>query len=215
MYLLILVLQSDNAKFYVQALNTTNMKILFTILLFTFGIYLTNANAQNIKSIEAEGNLESPKPCGCIELSAVTSENNPADILNGMGKCIEQKEFRKAARLFAIAGVYGTYDSYRVKDKSAHQALLVLQSNIFSKVSEDDKNNLLLSLQGQLKAGSEELSEICNAIRQVGMPKYFPRYMIQHGLQALTGKSGNGLVENFNSQESWDLSLKTYLHCGE
>lgn len=189
------------------------MKNFFIVTLLTLGINFINA--QNIVSFQAKGNLESPKPCGCVDLSEVTNENNPADILNGMGKCIKLKQFEKAVKLFAIAGVYGKYDTYRVKDKSAHQALLVLQQNILLNINESDKNNLIESLDKELKPGSNELSSICQAIQQVGNPRYYPKYMIQHGIQAFTENNGNGLVEEFNSDESWILALKSYLHCGE
>ena len=189
------------------------MKNLLTITLLFLGINFISGQT-NI-SIEAKGNLESPKPCGCVALSEVTIENNPADILTGMGKCIEQKQFEKAARLFAIAGVYGRYDAYRVKDKTAHQALLVLQQNILGNIDESDKTNLIAAVKSQFKLGSKELSDLCLAIQLVGIPKYYPKYMIQHGIQAFTENEGNGLIEGFNSEESWNLALKSYLHCGE
>jgi hypothetical protein len=189
------------------------MKYFLLITLLTLGLNLVNA--QKIINVEAKGNLESPNPCGCIELSEVTNENNPADILKGMEKCMQLKQYEKAARLFAIAGVFGTYDTYRVKDKSAHQALLVLQQNIFMNFEESIQNDLLNSLKKELKSGSKELSAICNAIQQVGTPKYYPKYMIQHGMQAFTDNPGDGLVKEFKSFESWNLSLKNYLHCGE
>lgn len=189
------------------------MKNLFIFTILTLGINLTNA--QTNVSIEANGNLESPKPCGCVDISEVTNENNPADILIGMGKCIELNQFEKAARLFAISGVYGKYDTYRVKDKTAHQALLVLQQNILLNIDEKDQRKLISSLEKELKAGSKELNDICQAIQKVGIPKYYPKYMIQHGIKAFTDNEGNGLLEEFNSSESWNLALKNYLHCGE
>ena len=178
-----------------------------------FSIY--NVQAQKTISLEAEGNLESPNPCECVELSKITNTHNPADILHGMKKCIEQKDFGKAVRLFAIAGVYGTYDSYRVKDKSAHQALIVLQQNNIMDSSEDNIKNLMAELKQTLKEDSTELKNVCEEIQKVGIPKYHPKYMIQHGIQAFIDAEGNGLVENFNSEKSWELALKTYLHCSE
>jgi hypothetical protein len=189
------------------------MKKILIIALISFGV--NSIQAQEINSIEAEGNLESPNPCGCVELSEVTNEHNPADILNGMGKCIELKDFDKAAKLFAISGVYGTYDTYRVKDKSAHQGLLVLQQNILMNIEEKDKESLISNLNKTLEKDSKELTEVCEAIRQIGMPNYFPKYMIQHGIQAFMDNEGNGLVEEFDSEESWKLALTNYLHCGE
>ncbi len=170
------------------------MKNLLIILILSISI---NAQAQKIISLEAEGNLESPNPCNCVEISEITNEHNPADILHGMRKCIEQKDFRKAARLFAIAGVYGRYDSYRVKDKSAHQALNVLQQNILMDISEEDKNNIIAELTQTLEKDSKEVKNVCQEIRKVGIPKYYPKYMIQHGIQAFTNTDGNGLVKDW------------------
>ncbi len=189
------------------------MKKILILALMTLG--MNNIQAQEIISIEAEGNLESPNPCGCVELSEITNEYNPADILTGMGKCIELKDFDKAAKLFAISGVYGTYDTYRVKDKSAHQALLVLQQNILMNIKEKDKKSLINSLNKTLEKDSKELNNVCQTIRKIGKPNYYPKYMIQHGIQAFMDNQGDGLVEEFNSEESWNLALTNYLHCGE
>lgn len=189
------------------------MKHFFTILFIIFSIHQIEAQTNVI--MNAEGNLESPKPLSCVDLSQVTSENNPADILKGMQKCIEQNDYINAARLFAIAGVYGKYDSFRVKDQTAHQALLVLQQEVFFGISEDQKNSLVSSLKKELKKGSNSLNEICEAIHKIGVPKYHPRYMIQHGLGAFSDNEGDGLNENFDSQKSWNLALNEYLHCQE
>ena len=189
------------------------MKNLFIIVLFLFGA--SQIIAQKTISIEANGNLESPKPLLCVHLSQVTNENNPADILNGMRECIKLKDFKNAVRLFAIAGVYGKFDTYRVINKSAHQALLVLQQSIIMNLEESERNSLFESLNKELEQGSDSLNEICQAINKIGFPKYFPKYMIQHGIQAFTGKEGNGLNEKFDSQKSWNLALKEYLHCEE
>lgn len=184
------------------------------ILILTFIIFAANnIQSQDINSIKAEGNLESPNPCGCIELSEVTNAHNPADILTGMGKCIELKDFDKAAKLFVISGVYGTYDTYRVKDKSAHQGLLILQQNILMDIEQKDQESLFSSLSKTLKKESQELAAVCQTIRQIGIPNYFPKYMIQHGIQAFEDNEGNGLVEDFESEESWELALTNYLHC--
>lgn len=189
------------------------MKKLLIVLLLISGV--NNSNAQDNTLFEAEGNLESPNPCGCVELTEITNKHNPADILNGMGKCIELQKFEKAAKLFAIAGVYGKYDTYRVKDRTAHQALLVLQQNIILKFGDDDKKKMMSSLQVLLEKGSHNLSAVCQSIQEVGVPEYIPKYMIQHGMQAFINKEDKGIVEDFDSKASWSLALESYLHCGE
>jgi hypothetical protein len=61
---------------------------------------------------------------------------------------------------------------------------------------------------------SKKLSAICTRIRQIGPPDYYPRYMVQHGIQAFTGfKTPNGLVPNFDARKAWTESLTSYLHC--
>ena len=187
------------------------MKKLFVIVSFLFGI--SQINAQKITSINAAGNLESPNPLKCVDLSQVTNENNPADIFNGMKECLKHKEFKNAAKLFAIAGVYGKFDTYRVKDKSAHQAIMVLQQNIIMNFDESERNSLFESLKTELAKGSTNLDEICQAIRKIGFPKYYPKYMIQHGIQAFLEKEGDGLNEKFDNEVSWNLALNEYLHC--
>ena len=189
------------------------MKKLLVLTLLIFGIH--SINAQKVISIEAEGNLESPNPLECVSLSEVSNNNNPADILKGMAKCIQFEEYQKAARLFAIAGVYGIYDTYRVKDKTAHQALLMLQQNVFSSFDNNQTDLLVQSLKKELGSNSESLTEICLKIKEIGKPAYHPTYMIQHGISAFTDNKGNGLVEDFDSKESWLLALNTYLKCGE
>ena len=190
------------------------MKLILIILLFAFGVN-NYTHAQKIISIEAEGNLESPNPCGCVEISEVTNKHNPADILNGMRKCIELKDFDKAAKLFVIAGVYGKYDTYRVKDQSAHQALIVLQQNILGDIEEENKQKFMTHLNKILEENSEEFKNLCQSIQQIGFPTYYPKYMIAHGIQAFTDNSGDGLVEEFDSEKSWNLVLKSFLPCGE
>ena len=197
---------------YVQIKIRTMKKSLILILLI-FGI--NHITAQKTISIEAVGNLESPNPLECVDISEVTNDHNPADILNGMGKCIEKEKYKKAAKLFAIAGVYGKFDTYRVKDRSAHQALLVLQQKILLNVNESVRNNLMNSLKIELESGSEKLNKICQSIQEIGIPKYYPKYMVQHGIQAFMKNKGNGLKAEFESEKSWNLALKEYLHCGE
>ena len=189
------------------------MKNLLILTLLLFGIH--SINAQKIISIEAEGNLESPHPLECVSLSEVSSNHNPADILNGMAKCIKIEEYNKAARLFAIAGAYGTYDTYRVKDKTAHQALLMLQQNVFSSFDENQTDLLFQSLKKELESNSENLTKICSKIKEIGKPVYHPTYMIQHGIRAFTDNKGNGIVEDFDSIESWILTMSSYLKCEE
>ena len=75
---------------------------------------------------------------------------------------------------------------------------------------------MISNLKRILERNSEELNTICQSIQEVGIPKYHPKYMIQHGIQAfLENEENDGLIKNFNSEESWNKALKSYLHCGK
>lgn len=188
------------------------MKKLFVAIAFISSAY--SISAQTNKSYEADGNLKSEKPLSCVDLSSVTNEHTPADILLGMKKCLEAKNYSSAAKLFAIAGVYGRYDSFRVKDKSAHQALVVIQQNMLMDFTDAEKNLLMEAMESELEKGSKNLTENCKAIRKIGPPKYLPKYMIQHGMQAFLNNGEQWLTDGFDSDASWNLSLESYLHCG-
>lgn len=179
--------------------------LIYSLLFF----WSYSINAQEVNQIGTE------YPLDCIELSEVKNSNNPADILIGTAKCIEQKQFDKAARLFMIAGAYGNYDISRVEDITAHNALSLLEQNLMSTLVEETKENLFSSLKKELKIDSFELNNNCQIIKEIGIPQYNPKYMIQYGVQVFSENEGNGLVENFNSDESWNTVLKSYLKCGE
>lgn len=185
------------------------MKNTFFALLIILSTLTIQAQVVNL---EAEGNLESLNPIGCLNLNQVSNSNNPADIYIGMSECIKNGKYENAAKLFAIAGAYATYDMKRVKDKSAHQAMIVLQMNTLGEINEDIKELLLQEIE-KIQNDTELLSQLCSEIRAIGMPTYYPKYMIQHGMGAFSDNQGDGLVEDFNETEAWEKALGTYLHC--
>ncbi len=181
---------------------------IFLFLLFSFNVF-----AEKIIFVDsAEGNLESPNPCGCVELSEVTNQHNPADIFNGVKKCLENREFNKAISLYLLANTYGRYDAYRVQDRSAHQAIAVLRQYALANLDRQNKMDFSRDFKETLSNSSKK-RRICQAIKKIGKPEYYPRYMIQHGIKAFLGGNGSGLVEDFDSNQSWHLSLTKYLGC--
>lgn len=180
------------------------------VILFLFMSCVKLISAQEINSINAVGNLESPNPLSCVGLSGVTNQHNPVDIINGLKKCTEQKEYNHAAKLYILSMAFARYDMKRVKDETAHQAIIVLQQGIFADFSEDEKN--ALTQEFNLVLG-EDFNSTCQFIKKIGSPNYHPTYMIQHGMDAFNKKKDKGLVKNFNSKETWNQILIDYLHC--
>jgi len=57
--------------------------------------------------------------------------------------------------------------------------------------------------------------ELCEKIKQIGQPTYYPRYMVQHGMGVILGtnQTSDGLVQSFNPKVAWEQTLSGYLSC--
>jgi hypothetical protein len=163
-----------------------------------------------ITNFETKDNLKSFHHLDCVDIAALTTDDTPADIYPAVRTCIDHGDFQRAARLLAIAGTYGRFDTLRVLDVSAHQAVQVLGMTNLRDLSQDAKEQFQAAFKAV--AGSDQLADLCGQVRKLGPPTYYPTYMMQHGMSAFTGKGG-GLKQDFNAAEAWDSSVSTYLHC--
>lgn len=170
--------------------------------------------AGNVTNFETKGNLAATKPVGCVTLDKLDNTYTPADLYPGMAKCLEMSEYKKAAYLFAIAGVFGRFDVYRVSDRTAHQATRVLLIQTFGTLSMEKKQAFRKVLHGMFNKGSASLKSTCAQIDKIGHPTYYPAYMIQHGMNAFTGNAKqDALVKDFDAKQAWRKALESYMHC--
>ncbi len=166
-----------------------------------------------ITNYRAEGSLASTQAINCIPLAQAKRKFTPPDLYRSVADCLAKDEYESAAKLFALAGIYARFDAERVTDKTAGQARTVLIMNTLSNVPEEKKNKLNASLSRITKT-PELLSALCEEVAQVGMPDYYPKYMILHGIKAFTGNPHDGaLVANFDATGTWKGLQSTYLHC--
>lgn len=183
------------------------------ILAIVSALLLSACNStpkSNVSNYEAAGNLESPKPAGCISVGELSNKQNPVDIFTGLNACLLNNNFSNAAELYLAGMSYGFFDTKRVSDKTAHQAISVLRMNLFGAQPQE----ILDKLQAALTNITSENTAICNSLTKLGAPAYRPTYMIQHGMGAFTGQSNkDGLVENFDSGAAWKDALSTITKC--
>jgi len=173
------------------------------------------ASGQQITNIEAKGNLESLNNIDCGKASDMKNIYSPADLSKSMLRCVQQKRFDDAVFIFALSGVYGNFDTLRVSDQSAHQAVDVLRMTTMQAMTPDGKKLLMDQVKATLGDDAKR-AKICKEIQSIGAPAYYPRYMVQHGMNAIIGNSnGEGLVQGFDSDTGMRTALKTYLHCPE
>jgi hypothetical protein len=167
-----------------------------------------------VLNFNAPGNLESTADLGCIALKDATNRHNPADLFRASGACVTAHRPEDAARLFALAGAYGRFDMLRVADRTAHQAILAIRSEIFGELPEADTEALTAALQ-KIMGDAALKQALCADVARIGAPTYAPRYMIQHGMGAFTGSQGDGLIEKFDAASAWNTVLTSYMKCAE
>lgn len=174
---------------------------------------LTPQQKGKIENHETGGNLKSTAAVGCVSLAELTNNHTPADIYPGALACITSGKYEKAVPLFALAGAYGRFDQLRVTDATARQAVQALKLNNFGSLSSERQEGFKKALLAATEGGSASLKKLCSDVERMGPPKYFPTYMIQHGMSAFVGQSGNGVKSDFNPTEGWREALTGYLHC--
>jgi len=112
--------------------------------------------------------------------------------------------------MYYAAMTYGIYDTKRVSDKTSHQGLAVLRMNTLGGLSEQQ----LSLLQSEISAILESNTEVCTALTARGLPTYYPKYMIQHGIGVFTdNQTENGLISSFISQAAWSEAIDKTVKC--
>lgn len=185
-------------------------KIAILMAVFTTMSACHAAPRSQVIDYQAEGNLESPRPAGCVQVNELSNEQNPVDIFAGLDRCLAQERYSNAAELYLAGMAYGYFDTRRVSDKSAHQAISVLRMNLFA----SQPGKALDKMQAALGKLYSDNRATCENLSMLGAPAYKPTYMIQHGIAAFTGHSTkDGLVENFDPESAWKEALSTIARC--
>lgn len=179
-------------------------------ILVLFSAFFCFAVHADVTNIEAKGNLESNNPSGCTGISGLSNKNTPADIFMGIKNCLDKDNYANASQLYLAALAYGKYDTIRVEDKTAHQAITVLRLNHLGGLGKEKTEKL----QSAIKKSAENMGSVCDSLKQLGRPDYYPRYMIQHGMGAFLGnKSKDGLDSDFDPNKAWVDVLSGYVKC--
>ena len=202
------------------------MKIInvFVLALFGVGAFAEESSAPkiniekkgNFTHMEVEGNLKSGQDIGCLHMKEIKNSYTAADLYKGTVECIKKNRFEEAAEMYLTGGIYGRFDAARISDKTAGQGIQVLQINNFSGLDLELRQKL--STEFQALAGNEngKLKPFCKEIKSIGYPKYYPEYLILHGINAFNGSPNeNALDKNFDADKTWNELLTKGIHCEE
>ena len=88
-------------------------------------------NAQQNTNAKSQGNLKSYHKLSCIDKGKLKNIYTPADMFPAIAKCIKKAKYSRAVYLAIVTNAYGHYDSSRVEDESAAQAVSILQPAAF------------------------------------------------------------------------------------
>jgi ankyrin repeat protein len=166
-----------------------------------------------ITNVTAAGNLAATKPISCRSLDGLDSTRTPADLYPGVKDCVDHDRYAEAADLFALAGIYGAFDASRVTDVSAGQASQVLIMTTLGSVA-DSKRKLFQNAVIGMHSDPKVLSRLCERIRRIGLPSYYPEYMVMHGIRAFTSDPHKDALKlQFDSKATWIGLQTSYLNC--
>ena len=145
----------------------------------------------------------------CIERSDIKSSYSPELLFKSSALCINDEKYNQAVDLYLVATAYGYFDTQRVLDKTAWQALDVIKTENFSAIDANKRNKFAEALRTRL----DDMKTTCTFLQKLGKPNYHPNYMIQAGVQSFASKSKNGLVPNYNPNALWEETRFTFLRC--
>jgi hypothetical protein len=189
----------------------------YSCLLMGTGL-ATVAHAQPQKYQISE-QLKSKQVFPCIKIDSATNKYSPPLLYIFMNSCVKEGKYANAVYFFALAGTYSFYDTKRVADITAHQAHTAILQEFFAALNKSQLDRLFKELNKTLR-DKNKLPVVCSKIKSIGAPDYYPEYMINHGLRAVTGQNkadseqpANELIANFDAKVAWEKSLDGYLHC--
>jgi hypothetical protein len=167
----------------------------------------------NMTNVRVAGSLAASRPIGCVPLEQLDGSYTPPDLYIGVVECLKQDKYAQAASLFALAGVESRFDAARVTDRTAGQAGQVLIMNMFNSLSTEAAERLRKEVNST-HSDKESLGHLCESVKAIGYPKYYPGYMVLHGMQAIIGDSKEAALDpGFDPEKTWISLQATYLDC--
>lgn len=169
-----------------------------------------------IKNIQLEGNLQKTHDLPCIGINDAKNTYTPADLYASSAKCVMQNNNKKAIELHTLAGLYARYDVMRISDKTVSGGIRVMQINNYGPIEPKKIGELTKEIK---KFDSSPAAKVlCDKIKNIGKPNYYPKYLILHGLDAMRSAIENkpkndGLKKNYDAEKNWSEATKAYGGC--
>lgn len=148
----------------------------------------------------------------CIDKNSLTDNYSPVALYPSLKQCVVDGQDEQAIFNYILASAYSSYDTRRVADATAHQAINLIQKHSIWTLSALEQNKFQQKLNAFIDT-PELMQSACAFVQSVGKPNYIPNYMIEHGVKKLTDENPNGLLSDFSEDSTWASILTSELKC--
>ena len=159
--------------------------------------------------------LFSKRPC--VQLDSIDNSHTPIELYSSLNDCLQNNRDADAVSLFILAGMDSGFDSVRVADKTAGQERTILIMALFGEMPPDLHTRFESSMKAFMDNPSRHAT-LCQQVKKVGPPQYFPAYMVNHGLGVMQSALSNQapptpLDPKFDAAATWKELVTSYLNC--
>jgi len=154
----------------------------------------------------------------CVQIGSIDNSHPPIELYSSLNDCLQNNRDADAVSLFILAGMDTSFDSLRVTDKTAGDARGILIMALFGGMA-DDVHTRFETATKTLMADPSRHAVLCEQVKTVGPPQYFPAYMVSHGLGVMQSALAHQapptpLEPNFDAAATWNDLITNYLNCG-
>lgn len=163
---------------------------------------------------QPKGSLQSLHDIGCTDIAHLRNIYTPADLYPAIPDCVKRDDYDSAVFISVLASVYARYDQMRVADQSKHQAETVLRIKYLGSLTPDEQKRFTAVMRARAD-NPMKLTAMCDQIRIIGPPHYFPTYMVHYPADLSVQMPEQGIVADFNGARAWHDALTSFLRCPE
>jgi len=155
----------------------------------------------------------------CVQLDSIDNSQTPVELYSSLNDCVQNNRDADAISLFILAGMDSSFDSMRVADKTAGQARTILIMALFGEMPPDVHTRFETAMKVFMDNPSRHAT-LCEQVKKVGPPQYFPAYMVNHGLGVMQSALSNQapptpLDPKFDAAAAWKELSANYLNCAD
>jgi hypothetical protein len=150
----------------------------------------------------------------CPAIGARVKSQTPVELYQAMAACARQSQYETASWYFALAGVYGRFDTYRVSDETAYSAVAIVKSAALETIPQAKREEFQKFVMS-ISSDPDKHRAVCKKISPLGPPAYEPTYMKAHGPEAISGAktAAPAALAPFDPHAAWQKALSSYASC--